>query len=54
MKKKSNSKKTKLKINSLENTLFKRLKNEELKQIKGGTDLTGPGEISFGNAFRLW
>ena len=46
MKKKSNSKKLKLKINSLDNTLFKKLTNQELKEIKGGrtvVDVLGGG-----------
>ena len=41
MKKKSNSKKLKLKINSLDDTLFKKLTDQELKEIKGGAILTG-------------
>lgn len=37
MKKKSNSKKLKLEINSFDDTLFKELTHQELKQIKGGS-----------------
>ena len=38
MKKKLNSKKLKLEINSLDDTLLKKLTDQELKTIKGGID----------------
>lgn len=41
MKKKSSQKIEKLKINSLEGNLFKKLTDEELKEIKGGDGLEG-------------
>lgn len=53
MKKKSSNKKTKLKINSFENSLFKKLTNEELKEVKAGADLIGPGEFSFSGAVTI-